>query len=498
LEEGSLGLHYLTVHEASRLLGQREITSRQLTEAVLERIRQVDGRVRAYVTVTEDVALQQAEEADARLARGDVTPLTGIPVCIKDVICTRGVRTTCSSRILENFVPPYDAHVTERLRAAGAVMVGKSNMDEFAMGSSTENSGFFPTHNPWDLERVPGGSSGGSAAGVAAGECLFALGSDTGGSIRQPASLCGVAGLKPTYGRVSRFGLVAFASSLDQIGPLARDVRDCALAMDFIAGYDPRDSTSAPMEVPDFTAALGGDLAGLRVGVPKEYFPEGMDAGVRQVISEAVGVVEGLGASVDWEVSLPSTGYALACYYIIAPSEASANLARYDGVKYGFSYQEGESMWENMEKTRQHGFGDEVKRRIMLGTYALSAGYYDAYYLKAQKVRTLIRREFDAAFQSCDVLACPVSPTPAFRLGEKVDDPFQMYLSDVCTLPINIAGLPAISVPAGFVLAGGGPEGQRLPVGLQLIGRPFDEATVLRAAYAFQEATEWHKARPPL
>jgi len=462
---------------------------------VLERIRQVDGRVRAYVTVTEDLALQQAEEADARIARGDATPLTGIPVCIKDVLCTRGVRTTCSSRILENFVPPYDAHVTERLREAGAVFVGKANMDEFAMGSSTENSAFFPTHNPWDLERVPGGSSGGSAAAVAAGECLFALGSDTGGSIRQPASLCGVAGLKPTYGRVSRFGLVAFASSLDQIGPLARDVRDCALVMNFISGHDPRDSTSAPIDVPDFTAALSTDLAGLRIGVPREYFPEDMDAGVRQVIGEAARVMETLGASVDWDVSLPSTGYALACYYIIAPSEASANLARYDGVKYGFSYQEAETMWENMEGTRQHGFGDEVKRRIMLGTYALSAGYYDAYYLKAQRVRTLIRREFDNAFQSFDVLVNPVSPTPAFRLGEKVDDPFQMYLSDVCTLPINIAGLPAISVPAGFAQ---GPEGQRLPVGLQIIGKPFDEATVLRVAYAFQGATEWHKARPPL
>jgi aspartyl-tRNA(Asn)/glutamyl-tRNA(Gln) amidotransferase subunit A len=476
-----------------------------LTEAVLERIRQVDGRVRAYVTVTEDLALRQAEEADARLARGDATPLTGIPVCIKDVICTRGVRTTCSSRILENFVPPYDAHVTERLREAGAVFVGKSNMDEFAMGSSTENSAFFATRNPWDPERVPGGSSGGSAAAVAAGEALFALGSDTGGSIRQPASLCGVVGLKPTYGRVSRFGLVAFASSLDQIGPFARDVRDCALVANVISGYDPRDSTLVPIDMPDFTAALSpeadsplakrGDLVGLRIGVPREYFPEDMDAGVRRVISEAVRVIEGLGASVDWEVSLPSTSYALACYYIIAPSEASANLARYDGVKYGFSYQEGESMWENMEKTRQHGFGDEVKRRIMLGTYALSAGYYDAYYLKAQKVRTLIRREFDAAFQNCDVLASPVSPTPAFRLGEKVDDPLQMYLSDVCTLPINIAGLPAMSVPAGFV---DGPEGQSLPVGLQLIGRPFDEATLLRVAYAFQEATEWHKAHPPL
>jgi aspartyl-tRNA(Asn)/glutamyl-tRNA(Gln) amidotransferase subunit A len=466
-----------------------------LTEAVLERVRQLDGRVRAYVTVTEDLALQQAEEADARIARGDATPLTGIPVCIKDVICTRGVRTTCSSRILENFVPPYDAHVTERLRQAGAVFVGKSNMDEFAMGSSTENSAFFATHNPWDLDRVPGGSSGGSAAATAAGECLFALGSDTGGSIRQPASLCGVAGLKPTYGRISRFGLVAFASSLDQIGPFARDVRDCALVLNLVSGHDARDSTSAPIETPDFTAALSSDLAGLRVGVPIEYFPEDMDAGVRRVISDAVKVMEGLGASVDWQVSLPSTGYALACYYIIAPSEASANLARYDGVKYGFSYQEGENMWENMEKTRQHGFGDEVKRRIMLGTYALSAGYYDAYYLKAQKVRTLIRREFDAAFQNCDVLACPVSPTAAFRLGEKVDDPIQMYLSDVFTLPINIGGLPGMSVPAGFVP---GPDGQRLPVGLQLIAKPFDEATMLRVAYAFQEATDWHKARPPL
>ena len=462
---------------------------------MLERIQQVDGRVRAYVTVTGDLALRQAEEADGRIAAGNATPLTGVPVCIKDVMCTRGVRTTCSSRILENFVPPYDAHVTERLLEAGAVVVGKSNMDEFAMGSSTENSAFFPTHNPWDPERVPGGSSGGSAAAVAAGEAIFALGSDTGGSIRQPASLCGVVGLKPTYGRVSRFGLVAFASSLDQIGPLARDVRDCALAMNVISGHDPRDSTSALVEAPDFTSVLGGDLAGLRVGVPTEYFPEDMDSGVRQVISEAIKVLEGLGASVNWEVSLPSTRYALACYYIIAPSEASANLARYDGVKYGFSYQEGESMWENMDKTREIGFGDEVKRRIMLGTYALSAGYYDAYYLKAQKVRTLIRREFDAAFQKFDVLVSPVSPTPAFRLGEKVEDPFQMYLSDVCTLPINIAGLPGISVPAGFVDS---PDGQRLPVGLQVIGRPFDEATLLRVAYAFQEAGEWHKARPPL
>jgi aspartyl-tRNA(Asn)/glutamyl-tRNA(Gln) amidotransferase subunit A len=462
---------------------------------VLQRIREVDGRVRAYVTVTEELALEQAREADERIAAGDAGPLTGIPVAIKDVMCTRGVRTTCSSHILEDFVPPYDAHVVERLRSAGAVIVGKTNMDEFAMGSSTENSGFFPTHNPWDLERVPGGSSGGSAAAVAAGEALFALGSDTGGSIRQPASLCGVVGMKPTYGRVSRYGLVAFASSLDQIGPLCRDARDCALILNGIAGHDPRDSTSAPLEVPDFTGSLGDGLKGVRVGVPREYFPEEMDAGVHGTVAEAIDALASEGAEVDRDVSLPSTGYALAVYYIIAPSEASANLARYDGVKYGFSFREGESMWENMEETRGRGFGDEVKRRIMLGTYALSAGYYDAYYLKAQKVRTLIRREFDAAFSGHDVLVCPVSPTPAFRLGEKVDDPFQMYLSDVFTIPVNIAGLPGVSVPCGFV---DGPDGQRLPVGLQVLGKPFDEASVLRVAHAYQQVSEWHKARPPL
>jgi aspartyl-tRNA(Asn)/glutamyl-tRNA(Gln) amidotransferase subunit A len=463
---------------------------------VLRRVREVEDRVHAYVTVTEELALQQAREADERIAGGDdAGPLTGVPVAIKDVLCTRGVLTTCSSRILENFVPPYDAHVVERLRSAGAVMVGKTNMDEFAMGSSTENSAFFPTHNPWDLSRVPGGSSGGSAAAVAAGEALFALGSDTGGSIRQPAGLCGVVGMKPTYGRVSRFGLVAFASSLDQIGPLCWDVRDCALILNVIAGHDPRDSTSAPLDVPDFTESLTENLEGVRIGVPKEYFPEEMDAGVRGAVAEAIDTMISLGAEVDWEVSLPSTPYALAVYYIIAPSEASANLARYDGVKYGFSFREGGSMWENMEKTRQDGFGEEVKRRIMLGTYALSAGYYDAYYLKAQKVRTLIRREFDAAFQDHDVLVCPVSPTPAFKLGEKVDDPYQMYLSDVFTIPVNIAGLPGISVPGGFV---DGPEGGRLPVGVQVLGRPFDEASVLRVGHAYQEATEWHRARPVL
>jgi aspartyl-tRNA(Asn)/glutamyl-tRNA(Gln) amidotransferase subunit A len=394
--------------------------------------------------------------------------------------------------MLERFVPPYDAHVVERLRDAGAVIVGKTNMDEFAMGSSVEHSAFFPTHNPWSLGRVPGGSSGGSAAAVAADEAIAALGSDTGGSIRQPASLCGVVGLKPTYGRVSRYGLVAFGSSLDQIGPLTKDVRDCALVTSAIAGHDRRDATSAPLGVPDFTEALTGDIRGMRIGVAKEYVPDDIDPPVRAVVEEAVRVLEGLGASLEWGVSLPSTRYALACYYIIAPSEASANLARYDGVKYGYSYQDGASMWENMEKTRQHGFGDEVKRRIMLGTYALSAGYYDAYYLKALKVRTLIRQEFEAAFERYDVLLGLVSPTPAFKLGEKLDDPFQMYLSDVFTLPINIAGIPSMSLPAGFVE---GPADEQLPVGMQIMARPFGERSIFRVAYAYEQATAWHKAR---
>jgi aspartyl-tRNA(Asn)/glutamyl-tRNA(Gln) amidotransferase subunit A len=457
---------------------------------VLARIREVDGRVKAYVSVTEELALRQADAADARIAGGEASPLTGVPVCVKDVICTKGIRTTCGSRMLENFVPPYDAFVARRLLDAGAVIVGKANMDEFAMGSSTENSAFFPTRNPWDLERVPGGSSGGSAAATAAGECIVALGSDTGGSIRQPAALCGVVGLKPTYGRVSRYGLVAFASSLDQIGPLTRDVEDAALVLNSIGGYDASDSTSANLELPDFSQSLQRDLKGMRIGVPREYLPDAMDASVRQVVEEAIRVMESLGATVDRDVSLPSTPYALAVYYIIAPSEAMANLARYDGVKYGYSYQKGEGMWDNMEKTRQHGFGDEVKRRIMLGTFALSAGYYDAYYLKAQKVRTLIRREFDAAFDKYDALVTPVTPTPAFRIGEKVNDPYAMYLSDIFTLPINIAGIPGISVPAGF--------SEGLPVGLQVLAKPFDEASLFRVAYAYERATAWHEARPPL
>ena len=479
--------HQLTIHEAHGLLKTKQLSSVGLTKACLERIRQVEPRVHALVTITDELALSQAEKADKRIARGDTHPLTGIPVVIKDIICTKGIPTTCSSRMLANFVPPYDATVMEKLNECGAIIIGKGNMDEFAMGSSTEHSAFFPTHNPWDLSRVPGGSSGGSAVAVAADETIYALGSDTGGSIRQPAGFCSVTGLKPTYGRVSRYGLVAFASSLDQIGPLTKDVTDCALVLNAIAGYDNRDSTSVPYPTPDYTQCLTADLKGLNIGVPKEYFVTGMQAEVETAMRAAINKLEELGANVEFEVSLPHTPHALAVYYIIAPSEASANLARYDGVKYGFSYQDTDSMWEALEKTRQFGFGDEVKRRIMLGTYALSAGYYDAYYLKAQKVRTLIRREFDQAFEKYDALVTPTSPTVPFKIGEKLDDPLQMYLSDVCTLPINIAGLPAISIPAGF--------GDGLPIGMQLIGKPFGEETILRIAYAYEQATEWHKRR---
>jgi aspartyl-tRNA(Asn)/glutamyl-tRNA(Gln) amidotransferase subunit A len=480
----------LTILEAHELLKSRQLSSVELTRATLERIHRAEPKVNALVTVTDELALQQAQKADELIAAGDVSPLTGIPAVIKDNMCTRGVPTTCSSRMLGNFVPPYDAAVVEKLNGCGAVVVGKGNMDEFAMGSSTENSALFVTHNPWELSRVPGGSSGGSAAAVAAGEAIYALGSDTGGSIRQPAGFCSVTGLKPSYGRVSRYGLVAFASSLDQIGPLAQDVADCALVLNAIAGYDDRDSTSAPYPTPDYTRCLTEGLKGLRIGVPREYFVEGMQAEVERAMRDALGKLGELGAGVDWEVSLPHTRYALAVYYIIAPSEASANLARYDGVKYGFSYQDTSNMWQAMEKTRQYGFGAEVKRRIMLGTYALSAGYYDAYYLKAQKVRTLIRREFDQAFEKYDALVTPTSPTVPFKIGEKVDDPLQMYLSDVCTLPINIAGLPAISIPAGFA--------DGLPIGMQIIAKPFAEETILKIAYAFQQATDWHKRRPDI
>ena len=479
----------LTIHQAHQLLKKGELSAVELTRAVLEHIAQVEKKVHAFVTVTEDEALRQAAQADERIKSDDFTPLTGIPALIKDNMCTRGIATTCSSRMLENFVPPYDATVVEKLRDAGMVMVGKGNMDEFAMGSSNEHSAFFITLNPWDLARVPGGSSGGPAVAVATGEAIYALGSDTGGSIRQPAGFCNIVGLKPTYGRVSRFGLVAFASSLDQIGSMTRDVADSALVMNVIAGYDPRDSTSVNYPVPDYTKSLIPDLKGLKLGIPKEYFVEGMQEGVRQAMRTAIAKLEELGATVDWEVSLPHTKYALAAYYIIAPSEAMANLARYDGVKYGFSY-EGESMWDSMEKTRGYGFGPEVKRRIILGTYALSAGYYDAYYLKAQKVRTLIRREFEEAFERYDALITPTSPTVPFKIGERVDDPLQMYLSDVCTLPINIAGIPGLSVPAGFC--------DGLPVGMQILGKPFSEEVLFRIGYAYERATGWGERRPQL
>jgi aspartyl-tRNA(Asn)/glutamyl-tRNA(Gln) amidotransferase subunit A len=479
----------LTIHEAHQLLKTKQLSSEELTKACLERINQIESKVRALVTITDKQAIKQARKADELIASGnDVNPLIGIPALIKDNMCTKGIRTTCASKMLENFVPPYNATVVEKLNECGAVILGKANMDEFAMGSSTENSALFTTHNPWDLNRVPGGSSGGSAAAVAAGETIYALGSDTGGSIRQPAGFCSVTGLKPTYGRVSRYGLVAFASSLDQIGPLTQDVVDCALVLNGIASFDSKDSTSAPYPPPDYSKSLISDIEGLRIGVPKEYFVEGMQTDVEAAIRTALNEFEELGAKVDWEVSLPHTPYALAVYYIIAPSEASANLARYDGVKYGFSYQDTSSMWEAMEKTRQYGFGAEVKRRIMLGTYALSAGYYDAYYLKAQKVRTLIRQEFDQAFEKYDALITPTSPTIPFKIGEKVDNPLQMYLSDVCTLPINIAGLPAISIPAGFA--------HGLPIGMQIIAKPFAEETILRIAHAYQQATEWHKRKP--
>jgi len=484
-------LHQLTTHEAHELLKQRKISSAELTKSVLKRIAEIEGKVHACVTIVEDIALKEAEKVDDYIKTAhEITPLTGIPTLIKDVICTKGIRTTCGSKMLENFVPPYDATVIEKLKTQKAVIVGKTNMDEFAMGSSTEHSAFFPTHNPWDLSRVPGGSSGGSAVAVSTGEAIYALGSDTGGSIRQPAALCSVVGLKPTYGRVSRFGLVAFASSLDQIGPITKDVTDCALVMNVISGYDSRDSTSAPYPVPDYTRQLIPSIKGLKIGIPREYLGEGVQDQVRVALQAAINKLQELGAEIDWEVSLPHTKYALAAYYILAPSEASANLARYDGVKYGFCERDAGNVIETTERTRQVGFGPEVKRRIMLGTYALSAGYYDAYYLKAQKVRTLIKQEFDQAFEKYDALVTPTSPIVPFKLGEKLEDPMQMYLSDACTLPINIAGIPAISIPAGFA--------DSLPIGMQIMGKPFSEEILLRIAFAYEQATDWHKRKPPL
>ena len=485
-----MDLFSLTVNELGGLLAKGETTSQAVTESVLKRIKSVDSKVRAYITVTGDAALAQADKADKDRKAGTASPVLGIPVAIKDNMCTAGIRTTCASKILGNFIPPYDATVVSRLGQAGTVMPGKVNMDEFAMGSSTENSGFFATKNPWDLERIPGGSSGGSAAAVAAGECIAALGSDTGGSIRQPAACCGVVGLKPTYGRVSRFGLVAFASSLDQIGPLTKDVTDSAIMMNAIAGHDPKDSTSADVPVPDFRSSLVKDVKGMKVGIPKEYFIEGMDPEVDKAVRDAVRTLEGLGAKVV-DVTLPHTGYAVATYYILATSEASSNLARYDGVKYGFRAEGAKDLLDQYMKSRSQGFGPEVKRRIMLGTYALSAGYYEAYYKKGQQVRTLIKQDFEEAFKTVDVIATPTAPTAAFRIGEKSADPLQMYLSDIFTISVNLAGIPGISIPCGFATG-------NLPIGLQLLGRHFDEASVLRAAFAYEQATDWHKKRPKI
>lgn len=478
----------LTAAQARILLDRREISAVELLEAHLAHIERVEPLIHAFITLTPEVARRQAEAADARLARGEGALLTGIPIALKDVLCTVDAPTTAGSRILTGFLSPYDATVVARLREQDAVFVGKANTDEFAMGSSTENSAYGPTKNPWDPERVPGGSSGGSAAAVAAGEAMVALGSDTGGSIRQPAGFCGIVGLKPTYGRVSRYGLVAFASSLDQIGPFGRTVEDVALVLQVIAGHDPADSTSVDLPVPDYRAALTEDIRGLRIGVPAEYRVPGMDPDVERVVEAALNTLQDLGAELV-PVSLPHTEYALPSYYIVAPSEASANLARYDGIKYGLSLP-GESLLERYLRTRGEGFGPEVKRRIMLGTYALSAGYYEAYYVKAQKVRTLIKQDFDRAFEHVDVIAAPTSPTVAFRLGERTQDPLQMYLSDVFTIPANLAGLPAIAVPCGFA--------HGLPVSLQFMGRPFDEPTLLRVAHAYERATTWHTQWPPL
>ena len=484
----STPLYAMTIHEAAALLRQGEVRAVDLTRAVLERIEQVEPRVAAYITVLADRALYQAEEADRCLARGEGGELMGIPIALKDVLCLAGERTTAASRILEHFVPPYSATVVQRLAEAGAVFTGKTNLDEFAMGSSTEHSAFFPTHNPWNLETVPGGSSGGSAAAVSADMALGSLGSDTGGSIRQPAALCGVVGMKPTYGRVSRYGLLAFASSLDQIGPFTKDVTDCAILLQAIAGHDPLDATSSPAPVPDYRAALRGGLRGVRLGIPREYFVQGMQPGMEEIVQSAIDALREQGASLH-EVSLPSTRLALATYYIVAPAEASANLARYDGIKYGYSAEAGK-MWDNYDQSRGRGFGAEVKRRIMLGTYALSEGYADQYYRQAQKVRTLIKDEFNQIFQSVDALVAPVSPIVAFRLGQKLDDPYAMYLCDVCTLPANMAGIPGISVPCGML------EG--LPVGLQVLAPPFAEETALRVAYAYEQSGHFQPGKPRL
>ncbi len=479
-------LYELTAHELAGKLAAREVSAREVTDSVLDRIGDVEGHVKAYVSVTEGIAQAQADAVDAARMRGEMlSPLAGIPLALKDNLCTTGIETTCSSKMLRGFLPPYNATVVEKLQAAGSVFVGKANLDEFAMGSSTENSAFGTSHNPWNLETVPGGSSGGSTAAVAAGEAVWALGSDTGGSIRQPAAFCGVVGLKPTYGRVSRYGLIAFASSLDQIGPITKDVRDAALLMNVLSGHDPMDSTSIDRSVPDYTKALTQNINGLRIGVPKEYFAQGVTSAVTDAVRAAITQMAALGAVAE-EISLPHTEYALPTYYILAPAEASSNLARYDGVRFGHRTARATNAVDLFEKSREEGFGPEVKQRIMIGTYALSAGYYDAFYLKAQKVRTLIKRDFDEAFAKYDIIVAPTAPTAAFKIGA-VSDPLEMKLNDILTIPANMAGIPAISLPCGF--------SNGLPIGLQIMAPAFGEETLFRAAHAYEQVAEWHHQR---
>ncbi len=482
-----MDLYELTIHELHDKLKKREVSSVEATKSLLARIEAVEEKVKSFITITPEEALKNAAAADKRIASGDMDILTGIPIALKDIFLTKGITTTCASRILANFIPPYDATATEKLKERGMVLLGKLNQDEFAMGSSTETSWFGKTRNPWNPECIPGGSSGGSAAAIAARQATATLGTDTGGSIRQPASHCGCVGLKPTYGRVSRYGVIAFASSLDQVGPITRDVTDAAIMLGAVAGHDPKDSTSVDTPVPDYLKGLTGEVKGLRIGLPKEYFIEGLDPDVKKAMDEAIATLRGLGAEFV-EMSLPHTDYAIAVYYLVATAEASSNLARYDGVRFGHRNPDARGLLDMYMVSRDEGFGAEVKRRIMLGTYALSAGYYDAYYLKAQKVRTLIMQDFITAFEAVDLILTPVAPTPAFRLGEKAADPLQMYLSDIFTIPVNLAGTCGISLPAGLSKDG-------FPIGLQLIGKHFGEETLLRAAHAFEQATEWHKKK---
>jgi len=478
-----------TAHQLHEKLVNKEVSAVELTQNVLERVDAVEQDVQAYITQTRETALLQAQHVDQKIAHGQpIGILAGIPGALKDNMCTNGIKTTCASQILSDFVPPYNATVVEKLLAEDTVVIGKTNMDEFAMGGSTENSGFFPTRNPWDLGTVPGGSSGGSAAAVAAGQAIWALGSDTGGSIRQPAAYCGLVGLKPTYGRVSRYGLVAYASSLDQIGPITRDVTDCAHVLNIICGHDAKDSTSINAGVPDYTKSLINDIKGLKIGLPREYFASGMDPEVERAINKSIEQLVALGAEYK-EISMPHTEYALSAYYMIAPAEASTNLARYDGVSFGKRV-EGTDIIDMYKKTRSEFLGAEVKRRIMLGTYALSAGYHDAYYLKALKVRTLVKQDFDKAFEQVDVIVTPTAPTTAFKLGDKTNNPLAMYLQDVCTIPVNLAGVPAVSIPCGF--AGG------MPIGLQIIAKPLAEETLIRTAYTFEQNNDYHKGFAPL